>query len=73
MPIKVVLGRSIVNVRDILNLQKGDVITLDKSIDSELEIYVGNKVKFYCYPGLKKNKVAVKITRIEKRGDEIDE
>lgn len=73
LPLNVVLGRSVLSVKDILNLQKGDVITLDRSINSELEVYIGSKVKFYCYPGLKKNKVAVKVTRIEKRGDEIDE
>jgi len=73
LPLSVVLGKSVLNVKDILNLQKGDVITLDKSANEELEVFVGSKLKFYCYPGIKKNKVAVKITRIEKRGDEADE
>lgn len=73
LPLSVVLGNAVLNVNDILNIQVGDVILLDKHTNEELEIFIGNKLKFYCYPGLKKNKVAVKITRIEKRGDEEDE
>ncbi|MEA4962755.1 Flagellar motor switch protein FliM [bioreactor metagenome] len=73
LPLNVVLGKSFLNVKDVLNLQIGDVILLDKSSNEELEVFVGNRLKYYCYPGLKKNKVAVKITRIEKKGDEADE
>jgi len=73
LPLSVILGRSFLNVADILNLQKGDVILLDKSVNEDLEIFIGNRVKFHCHPGLRKNKIAVKITRVEKKGDESDE
>lgn len=73
LPLNVILGKSLLNIKDILSLQAGDVILLDKSSNDELEVFIGNSLKFRCYPGLKKNKVAVKITKIEKKGDETDE
>jgi flagellar motor switch protein FliM len=73
LPIKVVLGNNDITVRDFLGLQMGDVIPLDVNMNDELNIYVGNTLKFNGKPGLKKNKVAVKITKVEKKGDDYDE
>ena len=39
IPVKAVLGKSSVLVNDFVNLQPGDIIRLDKVVDSELEIY----------------------------------
>lgn len=39
---KAVLGTSKINVQDFVNLQLGDVIRLDRKVDDELEVYVGN-------------------------------
>ena len=66
LPIRVVLGDSEITVRDFLELGAGDVIQLNTSVNDDLKIYVGNLKKFSGKPGLKKNKVSVKITRIEK-------
>jgi len=73
LPIKVVLGSSDIAVRDFLGLQIGDVIPLNTAANDDLKIYVGNLLKFYGKPGIKNNKVAVKITRVEKKGDDYDE
>ena len=73
LPIRVVLGDSEITVRDFLGLGVGDVIQLNTSVHDDLKIYVGNLKKFSGKPGLKKNKVSVKITRIEKKGDDYDE
>jgi len=73
LPIRVVLGDSEITVRDFLELGVGDVIQLNTSVNDDLKIYVGNLKKFSGKPGLKKNKVSVKITRIEKKGDDYDE
>ena len=54
-------------------MQKGDVILLNKSVNDYMEILVGNKLKFYGVPGVRKNKVAVKVTKVEKRGDDSNE
>ncbi len=73
LPIKVVLGKTDIMVRDFLELQEGDVLPLDRNINEDLKVYVGNRHKFNGKPGLKKNKVAIKITTVEKKGDEFDE
>lgn len=73
LPLRVVLGKNDITVRDFLGLQIGDVIPLNASINKELDIYVGNTLKFMGKPGLKKNKVAVKITNVLRKGEDYDE
>jgi flagellar motor switch protein FliM len=62
--VKAVLGRSSISVGDFTTLQTGDVIRLDNSVDSELEVYVGNLKKFRAVPGSNKDKYAVRVTSI---------
>lgn len=73
LPLSVVLGSNDILVKDFLGLNIGDVIPLNTSSNEDLKIYIGSLLKFYGKPGLKKNKVAVKITRVEKKGDDYDE
>lgn len=69
--VAVELGYTHITVGEFLELQLGDVILLDNSANQELEIKVGNRHKYYGVPGTVKNKVAIKITRVEERGDEL--
>ncbi|MCC5909806.1 MAG: flagellar motor switch protein FliM [Clostridiaceae bacterium] len=71
--IRAQLGSTYITVKDFLELQTGDVIVLDNSAHGELEILVGNKRKHFGVPGTAKNKLAVKVTKIDKEGDELDE
>ena len=64
IPMKAVLGTSKINVQDFVNLQLGDVIRLDRKVDEELEVYVGNIKKFKALPGYSDNKYAVRVTEI---------
>ena len=64
IPMKAVLGTSKINVQDFVNLQLGDVIRLDRKVDDELEVYVGNIKKFKAWPGYSDNKYAVRVTEI---------
>lgn len=66
VPVKAVLGKTTISVADFLDLQLGDVIPLDTSVNGELELLVGDLLKFYGKPGVRKNKVAVKITEVVK-------
>ena len=50
--------------KDFVNLQLGDVIRLDRKVDDELEVYVGNIKKFKALPGYSDNKYAVRVTEI---------
>ncbi|MFP4697257.1 MAG: flagellar motor switch protein FliM [Eubacteriales bacterium] len=69
IPLKVILGNSLISVNDFVNLQKGDIIKLDTKIDNELEVFVGNIKKFTAKPGMYKDINAVKVTSIIREED----
>ncbi len=64
LPISVLLGEAEVGVGDLMRLQPGDVIRLDRAIDEELEVCVGGHPRFLSQPGLKGSSLAVRITRL---------
>ena len=64
IPIKALLGKSSISVMDFINLQVGDIIKLDSHVDEELDVYVGNIVKFKALPGSGADSYAVKVTEI---------
>lgn len=64
VPIRAVLGKSVVSVMDFANLQIGDIIRLDSKIDNEMDIYVGNIRKFTALPGTEKKKYAVRVATV---------
>jgi flagellar motor switch protein FliM len=68
-----VLGGSTITVRELLDLQRGDVIAIDRRVTEALQVYVGNKLKFLGHPGLSRNKVAIKVTGTVSEGDDIDD
>ena len=64
VPVKTLLGESKINVSDFINLQVGDIIKIDKKVDQELDVYVGNIKKFKALPGYFEDKYAVRITDV---------
>lgn len=64
IPVKAVLGNSKINVQDFVNLQVGDIIRIDKRVDQELDIYVGNIKKFMALPGYYDDKYAIRVTEV---------
>ncbi|MBE5869653.1 MAG: flagellar motor switch protein FliM [Lachnospiraceae bacterium] len=64
VPVKAVLGKSVITVNDFANLQTGDIIRLDSDIDGELDVYVGNIKKFTALPGKDRDKYAVRVTSV---------
>lgn len=64
IPVKAVLGKSMVSVNDFINLQPGDIVRLNTDVSSELEVYVGNIKKFMALPGSSKDKYAVRVTEV---------
>lgn len=64
IPIKAVLGTSKISVADFVNLQLGDIIRIDKKVDEELQVYVGNINKFAALPGYSDDKYAIRITEV---------
>ena len=64
VPVKALLGRSMVTVNDFAGLQVGDIIRLDTNVDSALEVYVGNIKKFTAVAGESNEKYALKVTSV---------
>ena len=64
IPIKAVLGNSMISVNDFAMLQPGDIIRLDRKVEDELDIYVGNIRKFTALPGSSGDKYAVRVTSV---------
>lgn len=73
LPIVAEMGTATITVGDFLQLQKGDVIQLDQSIDNKLKIKVGDHLKFLGQPGTLKGKVAVQIDEVIEEGEELNE
>ncbi|MBR1391962.1 MAG: flagellar motor switch protein FliM [Lachnospiraceae bacterium] len=64
IPVKAVLGKSLISVNDFINLQVGDIIRLDSKINQELDVYVGNIKKFSALPGASGDDYAVRVTSV---------
>jgi len=64
VPIKAVLGKSVISVNDYIHMQRGDIIKLDSKVEDELKVFVGNIYKFTALPGLSSDSYAVKISSI---------
>jgi flagellar motor switch protein FliM len=64
LPVSVVIGQTKLSIRDLLQLQRGDVVALDKPHESDLIIQVGGKTKMAGKSGLVGRKKAARITRI---------
>lgn len=64
---KAMLGMSNISVRDFLNLELGDIITLDNRHEDPIEVYVEEQLTFMAKPGLHgKNKAVQIIDYIDK-------
>lgn len=69
VPVKAILGETTITVMDFLEIQTGDVIPLDTNINDGLEVLVGDLLKFHAKPGVRKNKVAIKVSEVVRRED----
>lgn len=73
MEIKAVLGRSVIELGDFLNLKNGDVIRLNESYDTPVMLQVDDKLKFYAQPGVSKGRMAVQVTEVSAQGSLVDD
>jgi flagellar motor switch protein FliM len=59
--VKARLGETTLNIRDLLNLKNGDVITLNKRLHEDIDIYVEDELKFTGRAGLLGKYKAVEV------------
>jgi len=68
IPLVAKLGSTNINLKELLMLKQGDVLVLNQHIDKEIDIIVGNKIKFKALPGTEGNKMAVSIEKVINEG-----
>ncbi|MFZ5966582.1 MAG: flagellar motor switch protein FliM [Bacillota bacterium] len=68
--LKAVIGSTNITVSDFIDLQIGDVIQLDTLVNEKVKVYVGDQLKYFGVPGIKKKKMALQITDVFQKGDE---
>jgi flagellar motor switch protein FliM len=64
IPVTATIGKTIITVGDFINLQVGDIIALDSYYTSDIDIRVGDLLKFKAKPGVNKGKKAIQITTL---------
>lgn len=64
VPVVAQLGTAVVHIRELLNLQVGDVLRLDSSVDGGVRLAVGGKPRFSGSPGLRGSRLVVQITAV---------
>jgi flagellar motor switch protein FliM len=65
--VKAILGKSSIEVQRLVDLQVGDVITLDRKADDEIDILVAGTPKFKGNFGINRGSYALKIHRQSNR------
>lgn len=64
LPVVAELGRAIYPLEDLVNLQVGDYLMTNQLVKEDLNIRIGNKVKFNGRPGILGKKMAISITKV---------
>jgi len=70
VPVKILIGSTVITVRELLELAPGDVIPLERRLDEDFEVVIGQKPKFRGKPGVVGNRLALKITEIVSEVDD---
>ena len=73
LPIIAELGKAAITVRELMELQVGDVIKVKKHINDEIEVIIAGKRKLGARPGSIEGKKAVRITSVLHEEDLVDE
>ncbi len=70
LPIIAELGTATLTLQDLLGLQVGDLILTDRLIKEDLDVRVGNRVKFKARPGILGKKMAIAVTEVVAKTEE---
>ncbi len=62
--LQVELGKTVVSLRDLIALQLGDLIVFDKPVAEPLSATVNAREKFRVFPGVNREKLAVRVAEI---------
>lgn len=73
VPLQAELGRTKISIRDLIQMQQGDVIPLQQRVEEPLNIMVNNRCKMTGYPGKVRKNKAIKIYDITDQTKKEDE
>lgn len=62
VPVSVKVGTAHLDVKELMNLEIGDVLKLDRSFNDPFEVLINGNAKFSCQPGLRGQTKAVQVT-----------
>ncbi len=62
--VSVELGKTVVSLRDLIALQPGDLVMFDKPVTEPLAVTVNEREKFKVFPGVNRDKLAVRVSQI---------
>jgi flagellar motor switch protein FliM len=66
------LGSAVMSVDEVLNLKVGDVVGLNRAQNEEVEVILGNSIKFFGRPGIRGKRLAVHVNRANADADPPD-
>jgi flagellar motor switch protein FliM len=64
VPVAMELGHTILSLVDVYGLEAGDVIKLDEASDSDINVRVGNRIRFKAKPGTVEGRLAGEVTEV---------
>jgi flagellar motor switch protein FliM len=64
LQIDAIFGSATLTLKEVHNLQIGDVVMLEQRVDGDVKVNIENKTWFYGTPGIKKNKKVIKINKV---------
>lgn len=73
VPLSAVLGEAELTIKELVDLEVGDVILLNRRVDQEVELLVGNRPKFDAIPGTLNDRMALRVTQVHRSEEDNDE
>lgn len=67
IPVSAVLGQAALSVRELIQLEIGDVVKTKIPVDGEVSIDIGNATRFFGKPGVSHGNLAIQIERVNKQ------
>lgn len=64
LSLKVILGEGEITVKDLLGLEVGDILTLDRLCTQDLQLFVEDRFKFFVQAGRVRDTLAVQVTSL---------
>jgi flagellar motor switch protein FliM len=67
----VVAGQSQLTVSDFLQLQEGDVLLLNRKVEQDMDVFIGENLKYKAQAGRSADQLAVQITALVEGGKDV--